>query len=644
MSALLIAVALVLAIALAGAGLARHGRPDGRGPALSAALALAGTVVLAGDGASLFGFHAWVVVLAVLAIALVGWILPARPADRLPPAPNQPWPVATLGLLALALAVPLVILPVPLDTDAQGFGYLALMIRDGGTLNSLSPWHPEIAYLYAPGALLLFAALSRLTPFAPMSAVMMGAGHAAVFFFVWLAWELGGELGLQIAHATGRGRDSGRPDEPARWKWATGVGAALSVGLWSALLDSHYTAVFGLLFALAAITCLFRYQRTGKLVEAASAALALAATVITQTDAAIALVLGFVAWMILGPLASDRPPVRRWLVGAAGIPLAAAGLISPWLALLWPMLQGGARSPFPVGPEHWRVLILDHGVVWPVLALAGAAICLRRRLTWALTMTGWLALTVEVSALGFLERTFPLLGATLLRFDYPFSLAWHAPIIPYMALGGGALMALARWPALQSLRRWAAPLALATASLLVLIPILREPLLDLSRGRLRFYGAFASANDIAAMRWLHDHAPAEARVLNYPGDYRAGRDWEAHWAPVIAERDCVYFRRQPFFLDAQAEPIDPDRGYEEQLALLAFWRDPADPANRLLLQQAGIEFVLVPESVADPESLRRSWRWQPPALLPNSQSQPGEAPYLTLAFRSGAAQVYRLLP
>jgi hypothetical protein len=319
-------------------------------------------------------------------------------------------------------------------------------------------------------------------------------------------------------------------------------------------------------------------------------------------------------------------------------------MISPWLAQVWPMLQGGARSPFPVSPDHWRVLIFGHGVIWPVLALAGAAICLRRRWAWALTMAGWLALTVEVSALGFLERAFPLLGATILRFDYPFSLAWHAPIIPYLALGAGALVALARWPALRSARPWAGPLGLAAAGVLVLIPILRESLLDWSRGRLGFYGAFASANDVAAMRWLHDHTPAEARVLNYPGDYLAGRDWEAHWAPVIAERDCVYFRRQPFFLDAQAEPIDPDRGYEEQLALLAFWRDPADPSNRRLLQEAGIQFVLVPESVGDPESLRRSWRWQLPALFPNSESEPSEASYLALAFQSGGAQVYRLLP
>ncbi len=646
MTALLIAAAFGSALAVTGAGLARRGRPEDRGPALSATLALAGIIVLAGDAGSLLGFQGWMVLLVGAAIALAGWILPidrapARPQPRVRPPTGA---ILGLGLLALALAVPLLILPVPLDTDAQGFGYLALMIRDGGSLARLSPWHPDIAYLYAPGALLVFATLSQLLPFAPMSAAMMGAAHVAVFFFVWLAWEFGDELGLQIAHAGVSGRDPLRPEERARWRWAAGISAALSVGLWSALLDSHYTAAFGLLFALAAITCLFRYLRTGRAIEAGLAAMAVAATVVTHIDTAIALALGLGAWMILSLLAVDRPSRRRWLVGAAGIPLAAAVLISPWLASLWPLLQGGARSPFPVSSTHWRVLIFDHGLIWPVLALAGAAFFIRRRWSWLLTMVGWLALTVEVSSLGFLERALPMLGATLLRFDFPFSLAWHAPIIPYLALGAGGLVSLAEWPVLRGWRKFAGPLALAAAGLLALIPILREPLLQLSRGRLGIYGAFATDNDLAAMRWLRDHTPLEARVLNYPGDYRDGRDWEAHWAPVIAERDCVYFRRQPFFLGPGGRPIDADRGYAEQLALLAFWRDPAEPGNRELLQEAGIQFVLVPESVGDPWSLQRSWRWLPPALLVDTVSQPAEASYLELAFTSGGARVYRLLP
>jgi hypothetical protein len=259
-------------------------------------------------------------------------------------------------------------------------------------------------------------------------------------------------------------------------------------------------------------------------------------------------------------------------------------------------------------------------------------------------VVGWLALIVDLSTIGILERAFPALGETLLRFDFPFSLAWHGPIIPYLALGSSALV----WLAQARLGRWmvarARPLTLVTMVVLLAIPLLREPLLASSRNWLHLYGAFAGEGDLAAMRWLRDHTPAEARVLNYPGDYADGRDWEAHWAPVIAERDCVYFRRQPFFLDPRGGPIEQGGGYAEQQSLLAFWRDPGDPHGATLLQEADIAYVLVPESVGDPGSWRHAWRWQPPALLPDTVSEPADALYLELVFSSGGAQVYRLRP
>jgi hypothetical protein len=172
----------------------------------------------------------------------------------------------------------------------------------------------------------------------------------------------------------------------------------------------------------------------------------------------------------------------------------------------------------------------------------------------------------------------------------------------------------------------------------------RHPLLEASRSLLGFQGSLASANDVLAMRWLRDHTPPGARVLNYPGDYENGRDWEAHWAPVISERNCVYFRWQPFFtvMDPQDRAIESLR--EEQRALLDFWRDPADPASAALLREADIRYVLVPESVGDTESLARAWRWAPPALLPERRSSPSDADYLQLAFSAGGAQVYRTVP
>jgi hypothetical protein len=105
---------------------------------------------------------------------------------------------------------------------------------------------------------------------------------------------------------------------------------------------------------------------------------------------------------------------------------------------------------------------------------------------------------------------------------------------------------------------------------------------------------------------------------------------------VISERDCVYFRSQPFFL------LIPG-GDGEERSFLGFWRDPADPNHLATLRDAGIEYVLVPEVVGDPASWERSWRWQPPALLPGVVSQPADAPYLQLAYRAGGAQVYQVM-
>jgi hypothetical protein len=68
---------------------------------------------------------------------------------------DQGWPgpidLLFFAFAALVFIFPALVLPVPLDTDAQGFGYLALMARMGGGFSTLAPFHPEITYLYSPG-------------------------------------------------------------------------------------------------------------------------------------------------------------------------------------------------------------------------------------------------------------------------------------------------------------------------------------------------------------------------------------------------------------------------------------------------------------------------------------------------------------
>ena len=644
MAALGVALGFGIATAFGGIGWSRHRPSDGPRAALASTACLAWLVLLAADIASMWRFTIWVFILIGVLVVAGGWILPLR-ADPRPPPRRQgvgSQKPLIMGAVGLALIVPLLVLPVPLDTDAQGFGYLALMVRDGGSLDTLAPWHPEISYLYAPGALLVFAALSQLLPSVPMSGIMMGASHAAAFLFIWLAWEFGEELGTQTSRLDTQGRDA--PTAPPRWGWAAGVSAALSVGLWTALLDSHYTAVFGLLFALGCLTSLFRFMRAGRRLDAAVATLCLAAVAITHPDTTIALVLGWGALLALSWLALDRPTLKRWLVLAVVMPVAALAALAPWLAHLWPLLTSGLRSPFTISVSHWRVLTFYHGFVWPALALLGAALYLRRRPMWALAMIGWLVLVVDVSTLGWLERLVPGLSRSVFRFDYPFSLAWHAPILPYLALGTGAVVWLTDRLNDRTIARWVPRLAVASTSLLALTILLSGQILRWTKGRLALQGAFATANDVAAMRWLRDHTPLEVRVLNYPGDYGSGRDWEGHWAPVISERDSVYFRRQPFFMVPGAQPDGLEIAYREQQSLLAFWEDPADPALSSRLREAGIEYVLVPEVIGDPTSIDRAWRWKPNAVSPGARSLPGDAPYLELVFSRGGAQVYRLKP
>ena len=71
---------------------------------------------------------------------------------------------------------------------------------------------------------------------------------------------------------------------------------------------------------------------------------------------------------------------------------------------------------------------------------------------------GWLVSTLEFGLFGLLARAWPTAMEPLSRFAYPFSIAWHGPIIPYMVLGAGALVWLPV-PAEQAamLRFWRDP-------------------------------------------------------------------------------------------------------------------------------------------------------------------------------------------
>jgi hypothetical protein len=582
---------------------------------------------------------------------------------------SEGWPgpqdLLALLLVALLFILPALTLPVPLDTDAQGFGYLALTARLGGGFDTLAPFHPEIDVLYAPGFSALIAYLSHQLG-QGLHQVQFAVSAVLGLMLVWLAYDFGAEL---------RDKQLGR---------AMALAMLGGVGLFTAYMDSHFTTLMALTFAFAFLIYTLRYLRDGWRLDAVAAGLMLGAVIITHPDTTIILALGYAPWLAtmwwgrstppLNPLpvngegtskaAPDvstplspggteyravggrgvggeggihRPTLSRWLVLAAGIPLFALVTVAPWLWNIRDLLGGEIVSPFTRDPGNWRVLIFYHGVVIVPLALVGLVVGLRQRNQAALLAGGWLLLIIDFSTTGIIPRLLPWLP--ILHYDYPFSIAWHGPIIPYTILGGMGLLWL--WERFLQARlggfwqRYAYIILGGMIVLVLLLGVFNREFLALSKGRIGFFGAFSSHADVAAMIWLKENSPPDARILNYPTPR------EADWVPVIAERDSVYFRPQPFFRgDANSPTVDQPS--PEQTQLLAFWNDPADPANADLLAAAGIDYVIVPQIVTDPASLATQFRWNEPFTL-EMQSAVAAAPYLELVFEADGAQVYRVV-
>jgi hypothetical protein len=557
----------------------------------------------------------------VLALIVLGAVMTASYFRGTTGKPAWAWPSARDVLFMIVVitlfGAAVLVLPVPLDTDAQGFGYLALTLRDGKDYTTLAPWHPEIDYLYSPGYIGLIAYLSARFDLG-IHTLQLILGAATAVLFVWTAYDLGNEL---EGPRTGRGLM---------------LAAVIGTGLITAFMDSHFSALLALLFSLGFITFVLRFLDKRHWSSVLFAAMCLAGVPLSQPDTTIALIIGYAPWLIVIWLSKPRPSFRAWLVLVTVIPLVALGIILPWLSSIRDLLGSDIESPFQVESNHWRTMVLMHGGIVVVLAAVGLLVGLRKRHPAYWLMIVWLTGIVEFSTLGLLEKTFPDLLEPLLKYDYPFSLAWHGPIIPYTVLGGTALVWLADRLGGKRLDRLvgrlAIPVLVLALAVLVAGVVFFNDVLAASKDYGDFYGAFSSAADVDAMTWIRDHTPQDTRILNHPGPH------EGDWGPDITERDTVYFRPQPFFRNTeQAEA--------EQEIFRAFWNDPADPAQADRLRQAGVRYVLVPQVFGNPDSFADMVRWRQP--LPEAgaylKTPINRAPYLQLVYDKNGAQVYEVV-
>jgi hypothetical protein len=624
MGAVLVMLALFALVVLPGlvwhrALLARYGLS----PLTTVVLALAALAVLFSSAGAILGYQLWLMLTLNVGLALVGlvlWFVQRRELgswrDWLASLRLSPPDALFFCLLFAVFAVPAFVLIVPFDTDAQGFGYLALTVKLGGTIDTLAPFYPEVRYLYSPAFFVLTAYLSDLLRL-PLHEVMLGLGHAIAGLAALLAFDLGRTL------------------ENRRVGFLMALTTTFGMGLLTTVMDSAYTSVLAILFAELFLILLWRAMEDQTRLGIGLAGLALAAVPLSHPDTTIILLIVYLPFYASAWLSHEMTWHRFRLLGLL-IPALGIVLTLPWLLKVWPLFfEAHIESPFLVTAWHWRQLILYNGILVPALALWGASIAVHRRRLIDVWMLTWLLAVIDFGLFGLTGKLGALLGLDIMRYVYPFSIAWHGPIIPFAYLAALALDNLAHHAHRLKAINWQRVRLVATLVGLALVAgmlVANRPLVRLSKGRIAIYGGFSSRADVAALRWLYHNSPEDSLLLNYPVEV------EGHWAPVISERDSISFRDQHFFsqrpsiLETQMEP-------ENEVTVI--YHDLASPEAEAWLREHGVDYVFIPQVVAEPASLAKLQRWNEPRLLPFTSS-PGEADYLQLVYEDNGAQIYRV--
>ncbi|MCU0499379.1 MAG: hypothetical protein MUF87_18670 [Anaerolineae bacterium] len=382
------------------------------------------------------------------------------------------------AFVALGFAIPALILQTPADPTALPLAYMALSAKLGGSFDTYAPFNPAIAYSYAPGFSALSAYLSEQLNL-NIASIQLGISAVIGFLGIWLAYDFGSEI---------RDKRLGR---------AMAIAALLGFGVITLYFRGDFTALLGVVFALAFWVYAYRYQQHGHLLDLIAAGLMIGAVSLVHLALCSLIALAYLIWVILLNFSQPRPPIRRLIAMIIAVPVIAIIATLPYLARAFNALD---LTPYR---DSWGILVADHGLLIFIAALIGVGVSLRQR-----------------QAIGFLAVAF--LPALLVL---PLS---YGLVIPLTVFGGIGLLYLWEQAIAPRLPHPRLALILAVIGLVLwagnLARILpASPVTD---------------DDRAALAWLEANTPPDALILNTP----TAIGW---WTPIISERAAVYSWIQP---------------------------------------------------------------------------------------------------
>ncbi len=525
---------------------------------------------------------------------------------------------------AVVFLVPAFVMTVPFDTDAQGFGFISLAVREGGTVDSLYPFFDDVKYVYSPGYFLITAYFSDMFGGWPLHQVMLLFSALNSIIFIIGAYYFGMKL------------------FDRRFAFFMAFFTLIGTGLLSSFVDSHFTTILGMTFVLFFLSFFFVNLRAPSRYGTLMSAFFLGLACLSHPDSLIILLIALVPFYVVIFFSRESITLRRYATSFFLVPALGILVASPWLLRIAPLifskeLLGELTAVnFVTHLYYWTNIVFMQGVIVPILACLGVFYAFRKRRYEDVFMIIWVLAVIEFSMIGLVEWIGNILGLALTAHFYPPNIAWAGPIIPFAFLSTLFVTSYKRISrSLVSITKLVAVLSIIGFFAVLACGFFSQDVVQLSKSLpVSIQGAFVTDADVTAMIWLKENSPKDAIVLNYPRNRTLIR-FEGDWVPVISERRSIENREQPFFVGFSKYTLANDE-------FASAFESGDKERIQSLIRENNVSFILVPQLSVNSSAYVSAQSWSKKRLINMSDFFSGSELFM-LVFDKDGAQVYEVL-